>query len=108
MKVLVGTLLCAFFATAAAQHQPYVGQNARDIGTKIVNAERSLDELFQKQNADQQTLEQAVRQAASLQGEYRLSHVETHRRLRAMPTSDQIAAYDRLRGYEENHKHHGG
>lgn len=83
-------------------------RDAREIGAKVVKAERSLDELFQKQDADRQALEQAVRQAASLQGEYRLSHLETHRRTRALLTSDQIAAYDRLRGHGGNQKHHGG
>jgi hypothetical protein len=55
-------------------------------------------------------LAEAVRRAAALEGEYRLSHLETHRRMRALLTEEQVARYDRLRGYaqpqEQNpHKH---
>jgi hypothetical protein len=45
-----------------------------------------------------------------VQGEYRLSHLETHRRLRAVLTEAQVAQYDVLRGYasgsgRSGHKH---
>jgi hypothetical protein len=55
-------------------------------------------------------LADAVRKAAALQGEYRLSHLETHRRLRAVLTGEQVARYDTLRGYasstgQSDHKH---
>jgi hypothetical protein len=40
-----------------------------------------------------------VKQAALLQGEYRLSHLETHRRMKPLLTAEQVAKYDALRGY---------
>ena len=74
-------------------------RRAREIGAKFVESERSLDALFHKQEVEAQLLEQAVRTAALLQGDYRLSHLETHRQMRALLTNEQIAIYDRLRGY---------
>lgn len=82
---------------------------ARAIGAKLVQAERELDALFRGGRVDESALAQAVRTTAVLQGEYRLSHLETHRRMRALLTQEQIARYDQLRGYgsdaEPAHKH---
>jgi hypothetical protein len=51
-----------------------------------------------------------VRNAAAVQGEYRLAHLETHRRMRALLTEEQVKRYDALRGYssegaEHPHRH---
>jgi Spy/CpxP family protein refolding chaperone len=79
---------------------------ARSIGAKLVEAERALEGLFRAGRVDQAALAEAVRTAATLQGEYRLSHLETHRRLRAFLTDEQVARYDELRGYAAaGHKH---
>lgn len=59
---------------------------------------------------DEAALAGAVRAAAALEGEYRLSHLETHRRMRALLTDEQVARYNRLRGYgagEGGHHHDG-
>jgi Spy/CpxP family protein refolding chaperone len=72
---------------------------AKAIGAKRVEAERSLEMLFRSASVDQAALERAARQAAALEGEYRLAHLETHRRMRALLTDEQVARYDQLRGY---------
>jgi hypothetical protein len=58
---------------------------------------------------DPVVLAQGVRNAAALQGEYRLAHLETHRRMRALLTEEQIKRYDALRGYSSEgaaqHRH---
>ena len=46
------------------------------------------------------TLQKAVRAAAEMQGSYRLSHLETHRRMRDLLTQEQVARYGELRGYD--------
>jgi Spy/CpxP family protein refolding chaperone len=84
--------------------------HARSLGAKLVDAERALEELFRKGNVDQADLAERVRSASALQGEYRLSHLETHRRMRALLTEDQVKRYDALRGYRaesapNQHKH---
>jgi Spy/CpxP family protein refolding chaperone len=73
---------------------------ARAIGAKLVEAEKEVEALFRSGGVDRQSLSEAVAQAAALQGAYRLSHLETHRRLRPLFTDEQVARYDALRGYQ--------
>jgi Spy/CpxP family protein refolding chaperone len=81
---------------------------AREIGAKLVVAERELELLFRRGKVDAAALAEAVRKAAALEGEYRLSHLETHRRTRELLTEEQVKRYDVLRGYsspQPAHKH---
>jgi hypothetical protein len=80
---------------------------ARAIGAKVVEAERRLEALFRRGQLRPEELTAAVREAATLQGEYRLSHLETHRRMRAILTETQVAQYDVLRGYTSKSSHSG-
>jgi Spy/CpxP family protein refolding chaperone len=82
-------------------------REARSIGMELVDAERSLEALFRRGSPDEAALARAVREAAALQGEYRLSHLETHRRMRALLTEDQVKRYDALRGYASSPLEHG-
>lgn len=79
---------------------------ARAIGKRLVDAERSVEQLFRSGNVPQDALAEAVAKAAALQGEYRLSHLETHRRLRPLLSEAQVARYDALRGYAASDKQH--
>lgn len=82
--------------------------DARRIGARLVEAERALDLLFRTGEASENTLAQSVARAAAIEGEYRLSHLETHRRTRALLSDGQVARYDALRGYSSDrpqHKH---
>ncbi len=72
---------------------------ARAIGARLVEAERSLEAMFRSGQVQEQALAKAVRAAAALEGEYRLSHLETHRRMRALLSGEQVRRYDELRGY---------
>jgi hypothetical protein len=74
---------------------------ARAIGARLVESERALEALFRAGKVEEEVLAQAVRAAAALEGEYRLSHLETHRRMRSLLTQDQVARYDALRGYRQ-------
>ena len=74
-------------------------EDAKAIGAKLVAAERELDALFRSKTAERAALEKAVSAAAQMQASYRLSHLETHRRMRDLLTAEQIARYDVLRGY---------
>jgi Spy/CpxP family protein refolding chaperone len=72
---------------------------ARAIGAQLVESERELDALFRSERVDEAALARAARTTAALHGEYRLSHLETHRRMRALLSASQVARYDELRGY---------
>jgi len=79
---------------------------ARAIGAKLVTAEQELERLFRSGQVRDAELARAVAEASRLQGEYRLSHLETHRRMRALLTAEQIKRYDELRGNSgEQHQH---
>src|SRR5688500_1687751 len=67
---------------------------ARVIGSKLVDAERALDQLFASGKVSDTALAEQVRAVAGLRGEYRLSHLETHRRLRGILTAEQVRRYD--------------
>ncbi len=72
---------------------------ARAIGAKLIDAERTLDQLFASGKMGEAELAKQVRLVAVLQGEFRLSHLETHRRLRPLLTEKQVHLYAQLRGY---------
>ena len=78
---------------------------ARALGRKLVEAEQALDQLFASEEPSQSELARRVSAAAVAQGEYRLSHLETHRLMRAILTAEQVAQYDRLRGYGATASH---
>lgn len=84
---------------------------ARTLGRKVVESERALDELFRSGHVPEGELAARVRAVALAQGDYRLSHLETHRRMKALLSSEQIAEYERARGYAQappagSHKMH--
>ena len=79
---------------------------ARALGVKLVAAEQALDQLFRSGAVGDAQLAKAVGEAARLQGEYRLSHLETHRRMRALLNEEQVRRYDTLRGYGSSGTQH--
>lgn len=72
---------------------------AREIGAKLVEAERTLDRLFMSGKVEEAALAQQVKTVAALQGDYRLSHLDTHRKMRSTLTEEQVRRYEQLRGY---------
>ena len=87
--------------TKTAQLMDAHKMHARELGAKVIAAERELDELFRSARANESEVAAKVRVAAAAQGEFRLSHLETHRRMRALLTAEQVARYEVLRGYAE-------
>jgi len=75
---------------------------AQTIGARLVQAERALDQMFANSVVEQTALAEQIRAVAAVQGEYRLSHLETHRRMRSILTDEQVQRYVKLRGYGGN------
>lgn len=73
--------------------------DARQLGAKKVEVERELDALFRAKDIAPERLAGAVRIAAIADGEYRHSHLDTHRQMRALLSEQQILQYGVLRGY---------
>ena len=80
-------------------------EEVRAIGAKRVASERVIEVLFRSGNVDEAALARSVREAAILEGEYRRAHLETHRRMRALLSDEQVEQYVRLRGYERDGEH---
>jgi len=83
---------------------------ARELGRKLVDAERDLDALFKAKTVDERELATHVQRVATLQGEYRLAHLDTHRKMRLLLSAAQVAQYGALRGYGDvrGHAPHAG
>lgn len=81
---------------------------ARAIGAKRVESERALEALFRSGKVDEAALAKGVRDAAALEGEFRLAHLETHRRMRDILSDQQVDDYARLRGYDGAARGHKG
>jgi len=79
---------------------------AVELGRSLVAEERALDEAFAEVRLDASSLAEHVRAIARLQGDLRLAHLTAHLETRAILNADQVAAYDRLRGYRQGREHH--
>ena len=76
--------------------------SAVELGTQLVEKERSLDRAFASSTITRESLEQLTRQIEALRGKLRDVHLAAHIEARNALSSDQIESYDRLRGYAFN------
>jgi Spy/CpxP family protein refolding chaperone len=72
---------------------------AQELGRRLVAAEAGLDALFAAGRADEAALARQVGEVARLQGELRATHLSAHLEMRRILAPEQVALYDRLRGY---------
>lgn len=75
-------------------------RDAKALGEQLVAAERDLDRLFAQRLARRETLRPMLERINTLQGELRAVHLEAHLAQRALLDPDQVAHYQRLRGYD--------
>ena len=82
---------------------------AVDLGRRLVEQERRLDQLFVSGNVDPEALSAILLEIATLQAEIRYVHLSAHIKQTALLTSEQLRSYDRLRGYDamgrQGHSH---
>jgi Spy/CpxP family protein refolding chaperone len=85
---------------------------AIELGTRLVAAEAELDRLFAEREIDEARLRASLHEIARLQAEIRGVHLRAHLEMRELLGEEQIARYDRLRGYAPGHDgagaSHGG
>ena len=75
-------------------------RRAQELGRAVIEKEAELDTGFAAGTIDQDSLAHTVREIGRLRGELRLAHLRAHLQMRAAMSEGQVAAYDRLRGYE--------
>lgn len=72
---------------------------ARELGQRIVDAERALDTAFRTRSVNTDQVRAMTTAIAALQGELRAAHLQTHLEQTALLTRHQVARYQQLRGY---------
>lgn len=87
--------------------------HARELGRQLVEAERALDQSFAQGRATDEEVGRHTRAIGVLQGALRDAHLQTHLKQKSLLTREQVAAYQRLRGYTsaqaqpQHHPHKG-
>lgn len=79
---------------------------AQALGRKVIDKEKSLDELFAEGEPDEESLQEAVREIARLRGDLRAVHLKYHLRTAPLLSPAQNEMYQQLRGYGHHHDHH--
>lgn len=77
-------------------------QEAINAGEAVIAAEANLDQLFAEGSADAASLDAAMRQVGHAHMILRRTHLAYHLSTKAVLTPEQVAAYNRLRGYVSN------
>jgi len=79
---------------------------ARELGSRLVEGERELDQLFRHGGATGDRVRTVVLAIAELEGELRWLHLEAHLQTTALLSEEQIRRYDEARGYDADHSGH--
>ena len=74
---------------------------ARPLGDELIDRERSLDQLFAQREITSERLIATTAEIGEIQGRLRAVHLAAHLETRAILSAEQIAQYDKLRGYTE-------
>lgn len=83
---------------------------AQRLGRALVEAEAQLDRSFAARSIEQASLTEQLERIGALQAELRGVHLHAHLAQVEILAPEQIAAYDRLRGYSaggDAARHHG-
>lgn len=75
------------------------------LGEAVVAAEASLDSAFADHRITSSDLETRLSRIADLQGQLRFVHLSAHLRMMTVLSTEQVRAYQRLRGYAAGHEH---
>jgi hypothetical protein len=88
-------------------------QKTVPLGNELLSKEAELEQAFASARVDDESLHRTLGDIARLQGELRYTHLKYHLAMRELLSTDQIAAYDRVRGYKSSsdtspnaHGHH--
>ena len=80
-------------------------EKAVSLGARFLDKEGEIEKAFATRSVSRESLPALVAEAARLQGEIRLCHLEAHLKTRAHLSDDQIATYRRLRGHADKTAH---
>jgi chromosome segregation ATPase len=72
---------------------------ARELGARLVAAERELDRAFATRAISEAELARLTTRIGQLQAQLRAAHLRTHLQQTALLSSQQVVHYQQLRGY---------
>ena len=75
---------------------------AKALGDTILQREAALDLLFREGKATETLVREVSTEIGVLQGKLRAVHLNTHIAMKALLSTEQVTAYDRLRGYSRS------
>jgi Spy/CpxP family protein refolding chaperone len=75
---------------------------ARAAGRKVVDKEAELSEAFAEGKITEARLRALVAEIAELRGQLRLIHLGAHLKTRPLLSAEQVAKYEKLRGYTQD------
>jgi hypothetical protein len=78
-----------------------MSREAKALGDAILQREAALDRLFRDGRASPAAVENATIEIGTLHGRLRAVHLLTHLEMKTLLAAEQVATYDRLRGYAE-------
>jgi Spy/CpxP family protein refolding chaperone len=76
-----------------------MSKEAKLLGLEVIEAEKQLDDLFKNKTVNIKNLKEATLATANAQAKLRESHLRYHIDTVKILSSEQIATYNRLRGY---------
>lgn len=74
--------------------------SAQELGHRLIEEEKQVDQFFQTGAADHGRLKQLVSTVGHTRSELRLVHLRAHLHMRPILTPKQLALYNELRGYD--------
>ena len=72
---------------------------ARRLGEQLIGAEMAIEDAFRNDDLDEDTLRELIENAETVRAELRFVHLSRHLSTPPLLTEEQIATYNRLRGY---------
>jgi hypothetical protein len=79
---------------------------AKSLGAEMIDREQALDQLFVEGDITPDRLATETTAIGELNGRLRAVHLAAHLETRALLRPEQLARYQRLRGYGESKGHH--
>ena len=79
---------------------------AMALGQQLIAAEAELDRAFSRQTVTADKLNAALAQIGHIKTQIRFTHLEAHLKQRRILLPEQIAKYDKLRGYDSGNVDH--
>jgi Spy/CpxP family protein refolding chaperone len=76
-------------------------EEVKPLGRDLVELEERLDRAFRNEEIDEEELARIIGEIATVEGRLRAEHLSAHLELKEILDPEQVATYDRLRGYTE-------